>query len=252
MKRIKFVIAINIIIMFFNVFFINNNYAKPSDVILLLQDEDFNDVEYYIVDAEENEIPKGFHKDGLIGLEKYVEAYKNGPLTIVKISDENYNYKFVAVNENFNCKLYTFHVQEIDNINYYVIPYMFEGLQEQCPYELHVYNTMLGSDVVKAYTRDWASSDYDKKIVFSINENGDFALLSYQNGKFVMFDSFTEKNEDVIEKNEDIIENNIIKNEQEDFSAKTYYSNKIILSLVIMLLVLCFINIIVMRKIIKK
>ena len=184
-NRIIKIIIINMLFIF--LFSINQVFAAPSNIILLL-----GDTEYYIVEAEENEIPKGFEIGKLSNMGIAVKAYKNGPLTIVKISDEEYNYKFVVVDEKNEGKPYELIVERIDGIDYYIIPYQIEEYKE-LDKGLKPYKTMVKNQIITCYSIN--GNEYEKKLVFGVDGERNLALLAYEENqdKFEIYDKITNK-----------------------------------------------------------
>ena len=165
-------------------------YAYPSNIIVLFQDK-----EYYLVEAEENEIPEGFVKDKLDGFGLVVEAYKNGPLKMIKISDEDYNYQFVAVDEKNNYKSYYLHKMKLEKEIYYIIPYQIEEYKSSS-YNLSPYKTFIKDQIMTCYSSE--KYGYEKLIVYGINNKGELALLSYENDEYVFLEKSNKDCENIL------------------------------------------------------
>lgn len=195
MKKNKVIKIIFITILFTFLFLANKSFAAPSNIIQL-----YNGKEYYIVKAEENEIPRGFEIGKLSNIGVVVEAYKNGPLTIVKISDEEYNYKFIVVDEKNEGKPYELIIEKIDEVDYYIIPYQIEEYKE-LEKGLKPYKTMVKNQITTCYSIN--KNEYDKKVVFAVDSEKNLTLLTYkeEQDKFEIYDKITnEENEGEVNK----------------------------------------------------
>lgn len=187
MKKNVIIRLIFISILFICLVLSNQVFAAPSNIIQL-----FENKEYYIVKAEKDEIPEGFEIGKLSNMGVVVEAYKNGPLTIVKISDEEYNCQFIAVDEKNEGKPYELIIEKIDGVDYYIIPYQIEEYKN-LDKELKPYKSMVKNQIITCYSIN--ENEYEKKVVFGIDSEKNLTLLTYKENqdKFEVYDKLTDE-----------------------------------------------------------
>jgi len=180
-------IIINVILL---IILLTQSLANPSNLML-----DFKDEKLFIVKAEESDIPKGFYKGSSLalacGFEYEFEIYINGPLKLMRVCDEDYNYRYLAIDEYRDGMLRELYIQEVNGEKYYIIPTFFNEY-ENSVYELHAYNIWVRDQVMACYYSD--KYNYEK-VVYGINSDGKLDLFYYEDDEFKLLDPIQEKND---------------------------------------------------------
>lgn len=229
MRKSKYIFVLIIVALLVK---FNNVYAKPSNIVVLYKGD-----KYYAVKAEPEEIPKGFKVDKLSNTDDGVdiEAYKNGPLTLVKIADENYNYRFIAMDENRNYKTYELITEKINGKIYYIIPYIVDTYKQDSN-ELQTTWIMHRGQITAVYSSK--NYEYGTIILYAVNSDGEISLVYYEDDKYKLLKDLKPKTEEKVEDstvtdnqdNPSIQDENItIEKQQENASILNYWYDEMII-----------------------